>query len=155
MSEEQQFGHEAVEASQGFTPMPDTTPSESNTDIKGDTASLREAASELNAGRERPNGEAPPDEILYRDQHGKPTDKRQTITKERGAADLTAYREAQAKAAEREAEQAVRDQVDGLRQGVVVNQNASQPQYTPAQTEAQQRSQQRLPAEFDSRLQPG
>ena len=143
MSEEL-YGAEATEAAAGYSPMPEAPPSES-TDIGSDHDSLRDAAHELTERRETPQGL---DTVEYKkpDERGRPTreraDPKETIKLERGAKDLAAWREAQAKADEAEAEAAVREHVDSLRQGgpgtIQNQQNANQPQYTPAQTEAQQ-----------------
>ena len=61
------------------------------------------------------NREDPPDIISYRDQHGKRTDRRQSIKLERGAKDLANYREQKVKAEEREQADLVRAHADALR----------------------------------------
>ena len=125
--------------------MEDTTPAEPS-EIGSDVSSLREAADGLYAERESPNGEAPPDEVSYRDQRGELTDERQTIKLERGAKDLARYREQQRLAEEREEAELIKRHTDALRAGQqspidqaqAAQQQQPQPQYTPEQAQAQQ-----------------
>ncbi len=138
MSEtDQQFGQAGVESSQGFHEMPSEAPEPSQDSISSSHDSLREQADKLSERRD--SREDPPDIISYRDQEGKRTDRRQTVTRERAAEDLAGYREQKTKAEEQEAEAAIREHVDSLRRGGQQQQNANaQPQFSQEQVQAQQ-----------------
>ncbi len=133
MPPEEQFGHAGVEQNAGFTPMPDSTPSEP-ADIGSSHDSLRDAANELSKGR----GDYPsePEEIAYResDKHGRATDKlvdpKETITRQRAAEDLAAYRERREKEEQEQVKEAIRRDTDAVRSG------QQQPQQQPGQQQA-------------------
>jgi hypothetical protein len=90
--EQQQFGQAGVEASQGFSPMPDPAPSSA-----GEEISIRDAADQLANDRWAREGNRPearePESVDYLDRDGSKANPRQTITAERGAEDLHAWRE--------------------------------------------------------------
>jgi hypothetical protein len=118
MPEQEQFGQAGVKSAAGLAPMPDAAPADTAASepasYGSDTGSLREAAKELN------RSEAPPEELGYtkRNERGESigrSDDNKTIKLERGARDLNDYRERRLKDAEREAEAALRAQVDELR----------------------------------------
>ena len=115
--------------------MPEVSPepAESSADIGSDSASLREAADQRVADRAEP--EPGIDEISYRDQHGKPTDKHLTLKADRAARDLADYRGRQRLAEEREQADLVRAQADALRRQNATN--AQPPQYSAEQRQAQ------------------
>jgi hypothetical protein len=118
MSEEL-YGAEATEAAAGYSPMPESSPEPAQD--SGRELSIRDAANELSDARDargsREARESPPDTISYRDEHGKRTDKRQTVTRDRAARDLAGYRQQKVEAEQRQEQDLVRAHADALRSG--------------------------------------
>jgi hypothetical protein len=135
---EELYGGAATEQAAGFTPMPETSPSESQD--TGSDLSIRDAANELTERRDARE----PDVIEYKepDKQGRATkeraDPKETVTKERAAKDLTAFRQRREKEAEQEAEQALRQHVDQLKNDPQSQaRQTAQPQFSQEQKNAQ------------------
>jgi hypothetical protein len=110
--EEQKFGLEGIEQSQGYEPMEIAHPVENPDDIpSADETMTREQLDYAKRPVEADWGHAVEREY-YNNQTGEPTPENQTVSKEQASHDLTAARAAEAKARELEAEEALRAALD-------------------------------------------